>query len=159
MQHAEALGIRSEDVRPSVADTDSVGYTDVTGGSRVTYATGWAAYEAAKDIQRQMCERVAVLWKVKPEEVKYEDGAVVGTNGTAKKLTFAEVATEVQKHGGTIVGRASVDPPWPGGAYAVNIADVEVDPDTGKVNILRFTAVQDCGRAIHPSYVEGQIQG
>src|SRR5437763_2762798 len=57
------------------------------------------------------------------------------------------------------VGRASVDPPWPGGAYAVNIVDVEVDPDTGKVNILRYTAVQDCGRAIHPSYGEGQSQG
>ena len=52
MQLAEALGIRAEDVRPSVADTDSVGYTDVTGGSRVAYATGWAAYEAAQDIKK-----------------------------------------------------------------------------------------------------------
>ena len=59
MQLAEALGIRAEDVRPIVADTDSVGYTDVTGGSRVTFATGWAAYEAAQDIKRQMIERAA----------------------------------------------------------------------------------------------------
>jgi CO/xanthine dehydrogenase Mo-binding subunit len=159
MQLAETLGIRAEDVRPSVADTDSVGYTDVTGGSRVAYATGWAAYEAAQDIQRQMCERVAALWKVAPDQVRYDQGGVVSKNGEAKRLSFAEVAAEAQKHGGTIVGRASVDPPWPGGAFALNIADVEVDPDTGKVNILRFTAVQDCGRAIHPSYVEGQIQG
>jgi len=46
-----------------------------------------------------------------------------------------------------------------GGSFAGNIADVEVDPDTGKVTILRFTAVQDAGKAIHPSYVEGQMQG
>jgi CO/xanthine dehydrogenase Mo-binding subunit len=159
MQLAEALGIRAEDVRPSVADTDAIGYTDVTGGSRVAYATGWAAYEAAVDIQRQMCERVAALWKVKPDDLKYDNGAVVSKKDAAKKMTFQEIAAEVQKHGGTIVGRASVDPPWPGGAFAVNIADVEVDPETGKVNVLRFTVVQDCGKAIHPSYVEGQMQG
>ena len=106
-----------------------------------------------------MIERVAALWKLTPEDLKYENGAVVAKNDATKKISFQEIAAEVQKHGGTIVGRASVDPPWPGGAYAVNIADVEVDPETGKINILRFTAVQDCGRAIHPSYVEGQIQG
>ena len=61
MQLAEALGIRAEDVKPIVADTDMVGYTDVTGGSRVTFATGWAAYEAAEDIKRQMVERVPPL--------------------------------------------------------------------------------------------------
>jgi CO/xanthine dehydrogenase Mo-binding subunit len=159
MQLAEALGIRAEDVRPSVGDTDAIGYTDVTGGSRVAYATGWAAYEAAQDIKRQMVERAAALWKLTPEEVTYENGGVASKNGAAKKMTFQEIAAEVQKHGGTIVGRASVDPPWPGGAFAVHIADVEVDPETGKVNILRYTAVQDCGKAIHPSYVEGQIQG
>jgi CO/xanthine dehydrogenase Mo-binding subunit len=74
-------------------------------------------------------------------------------------MTFKEIAAEAQKHGSVIIGRASVDPPWPGGAYATHVVDVEVDPDTGKVNILRYTAVQDCGKAIHPSYVEGQIQG
>jgi CO/xanthine dehydrogenase Mo-binding subunit len=159
MQLAETLGIRAQDVKPSVGDTDSVGYTDVTGGSRTTYATGWAAHEAAKDIQRQMIDKVAALWKVKPDELVYEAGCVKLKADAAKKLTFKEVAAESQKHGSVIIGRASVDPPWPGGAYAVNIVDVEVDPDTGKVNILRFTAVQDVGRAIHPSYVEGQIQG
>jgi CO/xanthine dehydrogenase Mo-binding subunit len=159
MQLAEALGIRAEDVRPTVADTDGVGYTDVTGGSRVAYATGWAAYEAAQDIKKQMIERVAQLWNVKPDELKYEDAAVVTKNGAAKKMTFAEIAAATHKHGGPIMGRASVDPPWPGGAFATHIVDVEVDPDTGKVNILRYTAVQDCGKAVHPSYVEGQIQG
>ncbi|MSU77073.1 MAG: xanthine dehydrogenase family protein molybdopterin-binding subunit [Gemmataceae bacterium] len=159
MQLAETLGIRAEDVRPTVGDTDAVGYTDITGGSRVTYATGWAAFEAGKDIQRQMIEKVAGWWKVKPEEVEYKNAGVVSKTDAAKKMSFTEIATEAQKHGSVIIGRASVDPPWPGGAYATHIVDVEVDPDTGKIQILRYTAVQDCGKAIHPSYVEGQIQG
>ena len=57
------------------------------------------------------------------------------------------------------MGRASVDPPGVGGGYATHLVDVAVDPESGKVTILRYTAVQDVGRAIHPSYVEGQMQG
>jgi CO/xanthine dehydrogenase Mo-binding subunit len=159
MQLAEALGIRAEDVRPVVGDTDAVGYTDVTGGSRVTFATGWAAYEAAQDIKRQMIARAAKIWEMAPEDVVYEGGVLRSPKDPAKKLTFKELAAQLHDTGGTIVGRASVDPPGPGGAFATHIVDVEVDPETGKVNILRYTAVQDCGRAVHPSYVEGQIQG
>jgi len=159
MQLAETLGIPVTDVKPSVADTDAVGYTDVTGGSRVTYATGWAAFEAGKDIQRQMIDKAASVWKVKPDELVYENGGVRSKSDASKKMSFKEIAAAAQKHGAVIVGRASVDPPWPGGAYATHIVDVEVDPDTGKVQVLRYTAVQDVGTAIHPSYVEGQIQG
>jgi CO/xanthine dehydrogenase Mo-binding subunit len=89
----------------------------------------------------------------------YEKGGVQSKRDASKKMSFKEIAAEMQKHGAVIVGRASVDPPWPGGAFATHIVDVEVDPDTGKVQVLRYTAVQDVGRAIHPSYVEGQIQG
>jgi CO/xanthine dehydrogenase Mo-binding subunit len=159
MQLAEGLGIRAEDVRPIVADTDMVGYTDVTGGSRVTYATGIAAFEAAQDIRRQLIARAAQIWELKPEDVVYENATLRAKNDPAKKITFQELAAKIHHKGGTVVGRASVDPPWPGGAFATHIVDVEVDPDTGKVGILRYTAVQDCGTAIHPSYVEGQIQG
>ena len=60
---------------------------------------------------------------------------------------------------GPIVGRASVNPRGVGGSFAGSIADVEVDPETGKVEVLRFTMAQDAGKAIHPSYVEGQMQG
>jgi CO/xanthine dehydrogenase Mo-binding subunit len=159
MQLAEALGITAEEVRPVVGDTEGVGYTDVTGGSRVTFATGWAAYEAAQDIKRQMIARAAQIWEVKPEAVHYERGTLICTSDPARRLTFKELAAQLHATGGTIVGRASVDPPGAGGAFATHIADVEVDPDTGKVTILRYTAVQDVGRAIHPGYVEGQIQG
>jgi xanthine dehydrogenase molybdenum-binding subunit len=159
MQLAEALGIRAADVRPVVGDTDSVGYTDVTGGSRVTFATGWAAYEAAQDIKRQMIARAALIWGVKPEAVAYEDGTLRCLTDDAKRLTFSDLAEKLHATGGTIVGRASVDPQGCGGGFATHIVDVEVDPETGKVTVLRYTAVQDVGKAIHPSYVEGQIQG
>jgi CO/xanthine dehydrogenase Mo-binding subunit len=61
--------------------------------------------------------------------------------------------------GGPIVGNANVNPTGAGPGFAVHIVDVEVDPETGKVDILRYTALQDVGKAIHPSYVEGQLQG
>jgi len=156
MQFAETLGIRAEDVKPAVVDTDSVGYTDVTGGSRTTYATGIAAIETAKDIQRQMVGHAAKHWKIAESEVSYADGGVQAKDG--RRLTFQELSA-MQAHGGFIVGRASVDPPWPGGAFATHLVDLEVDTETGKTTILRYTAFQDCGKAIHPSYVEGQIQG
>src|SRR5881392_4068941 len=101
MQLAEALGIRAEDVRPTVGDTDSVGYTDVTGGSRVTFATGYAVVEAGRDIQRQMCTRAAKIWDVDPAKVAYEEGSIIGPAG--KKFTFKELAAQVNKSGEPIV--------------------------------------------------------
>ncbi|MDP7278658.1 MAG: xanthine dehydrogenase family protein molybdopterin-binding subunit [Candidatus Poribacteria bacterium] len=156
MQAAEVLGIPAEDINPAVVDTDSVGYTGVTGGSRTTFATGYAAIEAAKDVVQQMKTFAADLWEVESDGVTFEDGTFKSLNGQTHQASFKELAEEVDK---TIVGRGSVDPPAPGGAFATHIVDVEVDTDTGKVEILRYTAAQDVGKAIHPSYVEGQIQG
>lgn len=156
MQLAETLGIAAEDVLPQVGDTDSVGYTDVTGGSRVTFATGWACYEVGLDIRRQMTERAAKLWECDPADVSF-DGGVFRRNG--ESLSFKELAAKLGETGGPVVGRATVDPHGCGGAFATHIVDVEVDEETGKVSILRYTAIQDAGKAIHPSYVEGQIQG
>jgi CO/xanthine dehydrogenase Mo-binding subunit len=159
MQLAEVLGIAAEEVRPVVGDTEVVGYTDITGGSRVTFATGWAAYEAGQDIKRQMIERAAQIWGVTPDAVSYDAGVLQCKADAKKRFTFKELAEQLHASGGTIAGRASVDPTGVGGAFATHIADVEVDPETGKVTILRYTAIQDAGKAIHPSYVEGQMQG
>jgi CO/xanthine dehydrogenase Mo-binding subunit len=156
MQLAETLGIAAEDVHPRVADTDGVGYTDVTGGSRVAFATGLAAYHVGLDIQQQMRERAAEIWECQAADVEVE-GGVYRTNG--KSLTFKELAGRLHETGGTIVGRASVDPQGFTNGFGVHIADVEVDPETGKTTVLRYTAIQDAGCAVHPSYVEGQMQG
>ena len=204
MQAAEVLGIRAEDVNPTVVDTDSVGYTAVTGGSRTTFATGWAAYEAAQDVKRQMIERAAKIWEVDPETVELDRGVFrhspggarsdgggqtmtafgavmhgvgeelertfAGTSGdrgesegeSVKEMSFKELAGQLSSSGGPIVGRGAINSGGMGpggGSFAGNIVDVEVDPETGKVDVLRFTAFQDAGKAVHPSYVEGQMQG
>ena len=156
MQLAESIGIPAEDVIPRVVDTDSVGYTDVTGGSRVTFATGWAAYEAGVDIGRQMKERAAMIWECDASNVTLEDG--VFRNGS-HSLTFKELAEKLNETGGPISGRGNVNPQGATNTFGTHIADVEVDPETGKVTVLRYTAIQDAGKAIHPSYVEGQMQG
>jgi len=159
MQLAESLGIRAEDVIPSVVDTDSVGYTEVTGGSRVTYATGYAAYEAGQALRRQLLEQAGKLWKVEPERVVFEDGVFRDRDDAAKNIRLPELAETLAHRGIDIGSRITITPQKVGGAFGVHIADIEVDPETGKVTILRYTAVQDVGKAIHPSYVEGQMQG
>src|SRR5262249_60432109 len=106
------------------------GYTDVTGGSRVTFATGYAAYEAAQDIKRQLIARAAQIWDVKPEQVEYHSGTLTGKSDGKKKFTFPELAAQLHATGGPIVGRGTVDPEGVGGAFATHIVDVEVDPDT-----------------------------
>ena len=159
MQLAEVLGIAAEDVRPQVGDTDSVGFTSMTGGSGAAFKTGWAAYEAAQDVKRQMIDRAARIWDVPADDVEYAGGVISHRSDPELRLTFKEMAARLNGTGGPIVGRANVDPRGAGAAFAVHIVDVEVDSETGKVDILRYTALQDAGKAIHPSYVEGQIQG
>jgi CO/xanthine dehydrogenase Mo-binding subunit len=159
MQAAEVLGIAAEDVHPSVGDTESVGYTFLTGGSRTTFASGWAAYQAAQDIKAKMIARAATLWEVSADDIDLVDGVFQHRSDPALRMTFKELAAQLNKSGGPISSQVSVDPKGAGGAFATHIVDVEVDRDTGKVEILRYTAVQDAGKAVHPSYVEGQIQG
>ncbi|MEE3012874.1 MAG: xanthine dehydrogenase family protein molybdopterin-binding subunit [Chloroflexota bacterium] len=159
MQLAEVLGIAAEDVRPVIGDTDSVGYTSLTGGSSVAFKTGWACYEAAIDIKQQMLERAARIWDVDSSLVEYSDGTLSHTSDPELKITFKEMAARLNSTGGPITGRGNVSPTGVGGSFATHIVDVEVDPETGKIDILRYTAVQDVGKAVHPSYVEGQIQG
>jgi len=145
-----------------VVDTDSIGFTAVTGGSRTTFATGWAAYEAAQDVKRQMIERAASIWEIDADSIELEKGVFQSKSDPELKMTFKELAGQLPGSGGTVVGRANLNAGGlgaGGGSFAGNIVDVEIDPETGKTTVLRFTAVQDAGKAIHPSYVEGQMQG
>ena len=156
---AETLGLTADDINPSIPDTSSIGYTGGTGGSRVCYATGHACYNAAEDVKAEMCRRAARQLEVEEDDVEYQDGSFVCKSDGSKKLTFKEVAGSQGSTGGPITGKGTINASGAGNAFAVHIVDVEIDPETGKVEVLRFTAVQDVGKAIHPSYVEGQIQG
>ena len=159
---AEVLGIPVEHVRPTIADTASIGYSFMTGGSRVTFATGMAVVQATEGVVEELKKRAAQIWDISPEAVTWQDGAAhpAGDNaGKFEPLSIGDIAIKSAKTGGPIGAKASINAQGAGPGFATHICDVEVDPETGHVKILRYTAVQDVGRAIHPSYVEGQIQG
>ena len=153
MQLAETIGVSYADIRPQVVGTASVGYNDVTGGSRTTFGTGWAVYEVGKKILAEMRQRAADYWDVSVDDVAVRNG-VFSHNGDS--MSFRELAGKLDV---PVAVSASVHPQSYGPGFGVHIVDVEVDLETGKVSILRYTAVQDVGTAIHPAYVEGQLQG
>ena len=154
---AEELGIDVSRVRPLVADTEVVGYSDMTGGSRVTFATGMAVIEAAADVVRQLRERSAALWEVDVDTVRWEGGRAINEKGDI--FTIEQLARRAPRTGGPIAGKASLNAQGVGPSFATHICDVEVDEETGAVSVKRYTTVQDVGKAVHPSYVEGQLQG
>ncbi|MEI4195257.1 xanthine dehydrogenase family protein molybdopterin-binding subunit [Roseovarius sp. E0-M6] len=162
MMAAEELGIPYEQVRTIVADTSSLGYNDVTDGSRVTFAVGLATIEAARDAIKKMCSRVAKIWEIDPDAVIWENGQAKpsGPNaGDFEPMSLAEIAALSSETGGPIAGHYEVNADGAGVSFGVHLADVEVDPETGATKVLRYTAFQDAGKAVHPDYVEGQMQG
>ena len=158
-QTAETLGIAYEDVKPAVADTDSIGYTFLTAGSRTTFATGIAAINACAEIKEQMVERAAKIWDASADDVEYVDGVIQHKSDSELRMTFKELTRQMVATGGAITASCNIDPAGEGNCFGVHVVDVEVDPETGKTEILRYTVVQDAGKAVHPSYVEGQMQG
>ena len=159
---AEELGIPYERVGAIIADTGALGHNDTTGGSRVTHSAGMATIEAARKVVAAMKERAARLWGIEADAVVWEGGRVrpSGANaGRHEPLSFAEMAALASRTGGPIAGHAEIQAEGAGASFAVHVADVEVDPETGGTRVLRYLTVQDAGKAIHPDYVEGQYQG
>ena len=150
MQVADVLGLKAEEVNPSIGDTDSIGYSSGAGGSGVTFKTGTACIEAAYDIKAQMVARAGRIWDVDAAEIEYEGSTIRHKSDPELSIQFAELANMLNGTGGPIVGRATVNPGGVGNAFAVHIVDVEVDKETGKVDILRYTSMQDVGEG-HPS--------
>jgi CO/xanthine dehydrogenase Mo-binding subunit len=162
MMAAEELSVPLDKIRVQIGDTNSLGYNFLTGGSRATFSSGMATVEAARDIQKEACKRAAQLWDLPVDAVEWSGGAVrpAGPNaGKHTPMTLANIAAIAGKTGGPIVGYSRINAHGAAPSFATHIADVEVDPETGRVQVLRYTAIQDAGRAIHPSYVEGQFQG
>ena len=159
---AEVLGIDYDKIRPVVADTSSIGFNDITAGSKTTFSAGLAVHEAAKDVVGQLRDRAAKMWDIGVDAVVWENGAARPASSNAGEfdpLSLADIAAMAGKTGGPISGHASLTATGQGPSLAAHICDVEVDTETGRVSVLRYTAIQDAGRAIHPSYVEGQMQG
>jgi CO/xanthine dehydrogenase Mo-binding subunit len=162
MMAAEELGIPYDQVRAIVTDTSSLGYNDVTDGSRVTFAAGAATIHAARDAVRKLCARAARTWGIPEDAVVWENGHAkpAGANaGNHKPLSLKEIAGNAGSTGGPIAGHHEFNAENAGPSFATHVVDVEVDPETGRTTVLRYLIAQDAGKAVHPSYVEGQFQG
>jgi len=161
MMAAETLGIAYEKVRVTIPDTGSVGYCMLTGGSRVSYATGMAVINAINGCIDELKKRAALAWGVEPAEVEWRDGAAwCGSGGNAgESLSLARIAATANFMGGPISASGTVNAQGYLPGFGAHICDIKVDRETGVSEIVRYTAFQDVGRAIHPDYVEGQLQG
>ena len=162
MVAADELGVSYDKVRPIIGDTGSLGFNFLTGGSRSTFSGTMAVVEAARQIKADLCRRAAKLWEVPVDQVLFEGGSVkpVGDAAAkAKPMSVADMAKVAGKTGGPIGGYGRINAQGAAPSFGTHLVDVQVDPETGRVTILRYTMAQDAGRAVHPSYVEGQFQG
>src|SRR5262245_54495842 len=157
---ADELGVPYDKVRPIIGDTGSLGFNFLTGGSRSAFSGSMAVVEAAGQIKADLCRRVAKLWEVPVEQLQFENGTVKpidGAVGKGKPMSVADVAKVAGKTGGPIGGYGRINAQGAGPSFGTHLVDVEVDPETGRVTILRYTMAQDAGRAVHRS--EGRRVG
>ena len=162
MMVAEELGIPYDSVRAIIADTASLGHNDITDGSRVTFSAGIGVINCARNAIKVLCARAAAIWGIPADAVSWENGAArpAGPNaGKFEPLSLREIAAQFSSTGGPIAGHFEYNADGAGVSFGTHICDVEVDPETGAVKVVRYTVVQDAGKAVHPSYVEGQMQG
>lgn len=157
MQAAEALELDLSLISPRMGSTGETGYNDVSAGSRTTVAGGHAVAKAARHVIAQLKDRAAMLWDVPVGSVAYAKGRF--TEGKDNTMSFDELAAKSAATGGAITGIGNVNVEDWGASSGAHVADVKVDPETGKVTILRYTIFQDVGTAVHPVLVEGQLQG
>ena len=106
-----------------------------------------------------MAQRAAIVWEANVDDVDVGVGEFTHKEDASRRLSFKELADKLDATGGPVSAQATVAPEGVGFQTAAHLVDVEVDTDTGKVDILRYTAFQDAGKAVHPDYVAGQMQG
>lgn len=159
---AELLGIDYKRVSVLIGDTATVGFSNLTGGSRVLFASSIVVTQSTEKVITTLRERAAKTWGIDPDAVTWEGGAArpAGHNaGKFEPLTLQELAAKAPQMGGPIGAGVQLNTQGAEGGFGTHICDVEVDTELGIVRVIRYTAVQDVGRAVHPSYVEGQLQG
>jgi CO/xanthine dehydrogenase Mo-binding subunit len=157
---AEELQLPYDRINVVQADTDVAPYSNPTGGSRITYSLGTAVYRAAVDARTQLRQRASALLRCPPDEVEYRTGEFWSATDPARRLTLAQVARGSSSAGdGPVVGTGEVTHLLRAPAFATQLVEVEVDPETGAVIVVNAVGAQDVGKAINPTAVEGQIQG
>ncbi len=155
---AEEFGLGLDDVHVAMGDTKSSGYSDAAAGSRLARTMAAAVAEACRDALAQLTKRAAEKLQCVPADIAYASGVFRRTGTTGAEITLHDLMRATLTDG-AIIGRGVSTKLPLGVEIAAQIADVEVDPETGQVTILRYTAFQDVGRALNPAAVEGQMEG
>jgi CO/xanthine dehydrogenase Mo-binding subunit len=159
---AELLGIDYRRVSVLIGDTATIGYSNLTGGSRVLFASAMVVTQSTEKVIETLKGLAAKIWGIPADAVTWSDGAArpAGDNaGKFEPLTLEELAAKANMTGGPIGAGTQLNTTGAEGGFATHICDVEVDVDLGIVRVIRYTSFQDVGKAVHPAYVEGQMQG
>ena len=159
-QLAHELQLPVDAVTVSFGDTESVPFSDGAGGSRITRTVGAVMCHAAQKVLAQMNGVAARHFGVAEDDIEYSNGGFSAKHDPEKRISFKEVAVLNAEFGnGPITAEHTLNRMKLAPTYAAHVADVAVDPDTGKVTVLNYTIFQDVGRAINPTACEGQMQG
>ena len=159
---AEELGIPYEQVKTVVADTATprLQRHDRRKPRHLLLLHGDDL--AARNAIQVLRDRAAQMWDIPVDDVVWEEGRAIANgdkHGNLPPLSLKEIAAAAAKTGGPIAGHSELVADGAGVSFATHICDIEVDPETGATRVLRYTVIQDAGKAVHPTYVEGQYQG
>jgi CO/xanthine dehydrogenase Mo-binding subunit len=158
---AEVLTIPPDNVRAMIGDTDTFESDAAPGGSKITNMSGHAVLQAAQELRQKLLSSAAAVLGCDAADVKLEKARFYAAANPKKYLAFADVAREGAKENGELRVRSSfeVKSRSPVPAFVVQIAEVQVDAETGQVAVKRMTTAHDVGTVINPVTHQGQIEG
>jgi CO/xanthine dehydrogenase Mo-binding subunit len=159
---AEVFGIDPEKVRVVAGDTASAPYAGAAGGSKITYTVGPAIIEAVQEARQQVLAIASDAFEVDPADLEIVDGRVQVKGVPDKGMSLAELSSETMKFGGKyapVMGRGRYANNTDAPGFCAQLAEVEVDEETGEVKVVRLVVVQDVGQAINPEGIKGQMMG
>jgi CO/xanthine dehydrogenase Mo-binding subunit len=159
---AQAYGVPLERVQISTPDTYSAPLAGMSAGSKIIYTVGKAVLEAALDARQQTLTIAAGQLEVSADDLEIVDGQVQVRGASERSVTLEQIGRMTAAYGGKvapILGRGSISQPRQAPGFSAQVAQVAIDPGTGKMVIERYLCVQDVGYAINPPQVEGQMQG
>jgi CO/xanthine dehydrogenase Mo-binding subunit len=157
---AHEFQLPPDDVTVTTLDTDTAPYASNSGGSKTTYTMGNAIKQGCDNMKQLLQERAAALLDLPKDQVTYRAGLVHSMHDPSRSVSLKDLGTRSQTTGGgPVLATGSAGTFRSAPSFAAHVVDVEVDPETGKVAILGYWAFQDCGFAVNPTQVEGQMQG
>jgi 4-hydroxybenzoyl-CoA reductase subunit alpha len=171
---AEVLGVPPERVKLVAADTELTPIDLGSYSSRVTFMAGNACLDAAKNMRAQILEAIAAKYKLDIAMLEMRDDNVISLDDSRLRLTFDDAIAAALEFRGALVSKGTYTPPEearggrhkgagvgpsPSYSYSAQTVEVSVDTETGQVHVERIIAAHDCGRALNPLTVEGQIEG